>query len=99
MLVWLDRPLFLRVRRVVTRTVTSLGKSRPDLADDCPERLRLLPEFLRYIWNTRRHSRVQIEALAASAPEGCRVVLLRSDEEVDRFVVEFAEEAETEGSG
>jgi hypothetical protein len=42
---------------------------------------------------------VQIEALAASAPEGCRVVLLRSDEEVDRFVVEFAEEAETEGSG
>ncbi|WP_431849211.1 AAA family ATPase [Allosphingosinicella sp.] len=91
MLIWLDRPLFVRLRRVIARTVTGLGKSRPDLADDCPERLHLLPGFIHYIWTTRCRSRVQIEALAASAPQGCKVVLLRSDEEAQKFVLEFAE--------
>ena len=52
LLIWLDIPLWLRVIRVVRRSIRQRGQSRPDLADDCPEKLRMLPEFLHYILTT-----------------------------------------------
>ena len=89
MLIWVDRPVGLRVWRVIRRAVVGLGKTRPDMADDCPERLRSLPEFIGYIWTTRNSGAAKIARLAASAPEGCRVVHLKSDEEVAGFVAGF----------
>jgi len=89
MLVWLDRPLALRLWRVLRRTVTGLGRTRQDMADGCPERLSSLPEFIGYIWTTRNSARDKIARLAAAAPPGCRVVCLRSDEEVARFLAAF----------
>lgn len=90
MLVWLDRSLSLRLLRVMLRTFKGRGKSRPDLADDCPERLRLLPEFVHYIWISRHSSRSQIAALAASPPQSCRVTILRSDDEIESFVAGYS---------
>lgn len=90
MLIWLDRPVGLRLWRVVRRSLIGRGQTRPDLAEDCPERLRRLPEFIRYIWATRRRSRTQIARLSASPPSGCKVVRLRSDRDVDAFVEQFA---------
>jgi len=89
MLVWLDRSFPLRLRRVVRRTMTGLGKSRPNLAEDCPERLRLLPEFIRYMWDTRHSSRFQMRALSKSTSPGCQVVVLRSDGQVEEFLSGF----------
>lgn len=54
-LIWLDLPVGLRLRRVVGRTLRWLGRTRPDLPPDCPERLSA--GFLRYIWRTRRTGR------------------------------------------
>jgi adenylate kinase family enzyme len=89
MLIWLDRPVGLRLWRVVQRAVKSLGRTRPDMADGCPERLGTLPEFISYIWSTRNSARAKITRLAAAAPPGCQVVCLRSDEEVAEFLAEF----------
>jgi adenylate kinase family enzyme len=91
MLIWLDRPVGLRLWRVVRRSLTGRGKTRPDLTEDCPERLRLLPEFIAYIWKTRRSSRAQIARLAAASTKNCEVVHLISDQQVDNFVREFRE--------
>jgi len=90
MLVWLDRPVALRLWRVVRRAVAGLGRTRVDMAEGCPERLRSLPEFLRYIWTTRNSARRKIAGLAASAPATCEIVHLRSDGEVDAFVSNLA---------
>ncbi|MEO0918725.1 MAG: hypothetical protein AAFY31_17400, partial [Pseudomonadota bacterium] len=36
LLIWTDAPLWVRLWRVTWRSVRDLGKSRPDLADECP---------------------------------------------------------------
>ena len=67
LLVWLNRPVSLRMWRVVRRVMVGRGETRPDMAEDCPERLRSLPEFLHYIWVTRQSAVRKMEALAATA--------------------------------
>ena len=57
LLVWLDRPLPLRLWRVLARLGRHWGRTRPDLPEGCPERLRNLPSFLAFIWRSRRTSR------------------------------------------
>jgi len=89
MLVWIDRPVGLRLWRVLRRAIIGLGMTRPDMAEDCPERLSSLPEFVGFIWTTRNSGATKIEALAKRAPTGCEVVRLRSDEEVAAFVDGF----------
>lgn len=89
MLIVLDRPLPLRLWRVVSRAVRGLGRTRPDMAEGCPERLGSLPEFIRYIWTTRNANREKMHRLAAAAPQGCEVVHLRSDKDVRAFLTHF----------
>lgn len=89
MVVWLDRPVALRLWRVIRRAVTGLGRTRPDMADGCPERLSSLPEFIRYIWTTRNSAHAKIARLLAGAPSGCEVVRLRSDADVADFLRRF----------
>ncbi|HVF84056.1 MAG TPA: AAA family ATPase [Sphingomicrobium sp.] len=89
LLVWLDRGVMLRLWRVLRRAILGLGRTRPDMAEGCPERLRSLPEFVRYIWTTRRSERAKIARLASTAPVTCPVVELRSDDEVATFIASF----------
>lgn len=90
MLVWLDRPVGLRMWRVLRRALLGLGRTRPDMADGCPERLRSLPEFFRYIWTTRNSGSAKIGRLTELAPAGCRIVRLRSDRDIAAFVADFS---------
>ncbi|WP_353615018.1 hypothetical protein [Sinorhizobium sp. NFACC03] len=48
------------VRGVLWRWFAHWKKTRPDMADDCPEKGDL--DFLRYIWNFERRDAVEIEA-------------------------------------
>jgi adenylate kinase family enzyme len=91
MLIVLYRPIGLRLWRVLRRTVTGLGRTRADMAEGCPQRLSLLPEFTRYMWATRSSAIQKLEHLAASAPPGCEVILLCSDGEVDAFLARFGQ--------
>jgi len=90
MLIWIDRPVGLRLMRVIRRSLLGLGQSRPDMADGCPERLRFLPEFIHYIWISRNVGAAKILRLAESAPAGCKVVRLRTDEATARFIDRIA---------
>jgi adenylate kinase family enzyme len=87
LLVWLDRPVGLRIWSVVARCLRHLGRTRPDLPEGCPETLRTMPEFLRFIWRTRRGARERMARLAAEAP--CPVVCLRSNREVSAFLADL----------
>jgi adenylate kinase family enzyme len=89
MLIVLDRPVGLRLWRVLRRALLGWGRTRPDMAEGCPERLSSLPEFIRYIWTTRNSNRSKMGRLAAAAPEGCRVVHLRSDNDVEVFLAGY----------
>jgi adenylate kinase family enzyme len=47
-----DFPATICIRRVLTRVLQSLGKTRPDMAVGCPERFDL--KFLNFIWTFRK---------------------------------------------
>ena len=89
MLVWIDRPVWVRLWRVLRRALVGLGQTRPDMADGCPERLRSLPEFFHYIWTTRAIGAAKIRRLTQMAKPGCQIVHLGSDAEVADFVAAF----------
>lgn len=84
--IWIDHSLTVRLWRVLVRTLTQLGRTRPDLPDECPESLRNLPGFIRFIWSTRHSSQDKIKHLMATAPPGCQVVHLRSNRQTRQFL-------------
>jgi adenylate kinase family enzyme len=91
LLVWLDRPVWLRSWRVARRTLRHLGPTRPDLPDGCPEVLgQQTWDFFRFIWRTRRSARDRMAQLAAGA--ACPVVTLRSDTDVAEFLARLPTE-------
>ncbi|NUB46057.1 AAA family ATPase [Fertoebacter nigrum] len=92
LLIWVDVPVALRLWRVTRRTLTGLGKSRPDLPSACPERLRNLPGFWRFIWATRHSSRARIARLVQGAPPELRVVHLRSLADVRAFLARLPDQ-------
>ncbi len=59
--VYLDYPRLLCLWGAVKRVAANLGKSRPDMGGDCPERFDL--EFLRYIWDFRKTQRQKLLSL------------------------------------
>lgn len=47
--IYLDYPVILCIFSVLKRFVKNIGRTRYDMADDCPEKIDL--GFLKYIWN------------------------------------------------
>ncbi|MBD0705983.1 AAA family ATPase [Pseudomonas sp. Fig-3] len=86
LLIWIDRSATLRFWRVLLRTLLKHGRSRPDLPENCPERLANLPEFFRFMWRTKKSARAKMEQLVATAPSACRVVCLRSNRDTRIFL-------------
>lgn len=90
-LIWLDVPVHIRIKRVFLRSLRHLGDTRPDLPDGCPEQFDW--SFYRWIWNTRKSGRAQIERLIASAPPEKSVFHLTSRNDVRLFLRHLRPEA------
>lgn len=84
MLIWVDAPLPLRLWRITWRALRGLGQTRPDLADNCPEQLRNLPEFWRFLWTTRKSAPEKLARTFAGADLPKHH--LRSFTEIDAFL-------------
>ncbi len=93
LLIWIDRSATLRFLRVLRRTLLQRGQSRPDLPENCPERLANLPEFFRFMWRTKKTARAKMQQLVATAPSTCRVVYLRSNREARMFIASIENSA------
>ena len=86
-LIFLDTPFRLRIWRVTWRFVRDYGKTRPDMAEGCPEgNWREMWVFYKFIWKTRRTARERILKLIASAPDGLSVVVIRNRSDVAQIV-------------
>jgi len=89
-LIWLDFPLWLRLFRVLKRSVKYYGKTRPDMADGCPERLdKETIEFISFIWRTRKASRAKIIKLYEAHSPEMQKVRLADLKSVNAFVASF----------
>ena len=85
--IFLDLPRSLCIRRVLSRRLRYARRSRPDMAPGCPERLDL--EFLRYLWKYPAERRPGILQKLERASSGKTVIVLRSPEEIARFIAEL----------
>ncbi|HYO62783.1 MAG TPA: DNA topology modulation protein [Pyrinomonadaceae bacterium] len=83
-IIFLDLPRSVCVWRVVRRALRYRGRTRPDMAEGCRERLTL--EFVRWVWNYPERSRPKVLALLDANARAKRVVRLRSRAEVERFL-------------
>jgi adenylate kinase family enzyme len=81
--VWLDLPRRVYLARMFVRTFGNLGRVRPDLGQDCPERFDW--KFVKWVWNYRGRSRDKTVATLDRVRSEKRVVILRSPAEVRAF--------------
>src|SRR2546421_303411 len=72
------------VRRVLLRTLTGYGRTRPDLPASCPERFDL--PFLRYVWNFPEKHRPRIVNAIERFGGHLRIARLRSDRDAHEFL-------------
>ncbi len=73
-----------RRRRVLLRTLTGYGRTRPDLPESCPERFDL--PFLRYVWNFPEKHRPRIVNAIERFGGHLRIARLRSDRDAHEFL-------------
>ena len=88
-LIFLDMPTWLRMWRVISRTMRHKGKTRPDMAEGCPERFDSYFVFKwvgGYYWRTRPTDL----ALMQNSPAHVTCVRLTSRREVKRFLCQAA---------
>lgn len=82
--VFLDLPRLLCLWRVVRRRVHHRRRTRPDMTPGCPERLNR--GFLEWIWTYPRTRRPAVLARLQAVAHDKRIVVLRSRNEVRRFL-------------
>ena len=87
LVVFLDVPRLRCLRRVLWRWLRYRGRSRPDMAPNCPERLEW--EFVRWIWTYPRRRRPGV--LAKVAAHGKPLAVLRTRADTERFVASLHE--------
>lgn len=80
----LDLPRLTCLRRVVRRRFQFHGRSRPDLAECCPERLDWA--FLRWIWSYPKVRRPKLLKRLERLGRDRDVIILRSTAEVEQFL-------------
>jgi len=83
--VFLDLPTGLRLWRVIWRTFRSLGKTRPDMGADCPERFSA--EFLfKWVAGYRRRYYARDLEVVKTLPSHIRCHHLKSRRAVRQFL-------------
>ncbi|GMB82655.1 ATPase AAA [Shinella zoogloeoides] len=88
LVLWLRPPRLMSLYGVISRWLRYRGRSRPEMADDCPEKIDR--EFLAYVWNFEKTESPEIdENLAAFGPE-VPVCVLKSRRENNRLLARLA---------
>lgn len=82
--IFLDIARLICLWRVVARAILYCGRTRPDMAEGCRERLDW--GFIRWVWSYKRRTRPQIIEILRQRAQCKQVIWLRSRAEVKRFL-------------
>ena len=86
-ILFLDYPRLLCTWRAFRRGFSQRGRTRPDMAPGCPERVD--PGFLHWVWTYNSRTRPRVLALLSALSASKQVVILRSDRETARLLEEL----------
>ncbi len=82
-IIYLDFSRFACLMGVLKRVITTYGKVRPDMGEDCPERIDL--EFLKWVWNFNKNKRESYYKLLNEA-ENVETIVLKNRRAVKLFL-------------
>ena len=82
--VFLDLPRVICLWRVIRRRLEFRGRSRPDMAPECPEGLSA--DFVKWIWTYPRSRRPGILRRLANLRANQRAIVLSSDRAIRSFL-------------
>jgi len=86
--VFLDFPRRVCLWRAVRRAIQFRGQTRPDMGEDCPEKIDW--EFIRFIWGFRKREQEKILlGLDTAARQGKNIVRLTTRRQVERYLASF----------
>jgi adenylate kinase family enzyme len=88
LVIWMRPSRWTSLRGSFGRLRTYWGRTRPDMADNCPEKMDF--EFLHYIWTFERLATPKILRELAAHGQGVPLLILRSREEANRLVASLA---------
>ncbi|MEM9161281.1 MAG: DNA topology modulation protein [Verrucomicrobiota bacterium] len=94
-IIFLDANRWLCLYRVLLRTIKHLGRARPDMPKDCPERFTY--QFLSYIFNYPRTRRLKILNTLESLPDTKEVLVLKSKVDISNYLASL-DKAQSENS-
>lgn len=93
--IFLDFPRRLCLWRVLKRLVQYRGRSRPDMAPGCPEKIDR--EFLRWIWRWPVDERPLVMARLSQAPNVTQITL-KTPRQVRDFLARMAQQCRGQSS-
>jgi adenylate kinase family enzyme len=83
-IIFIDIPRRLSYLRVFTRFFRFRGKTRPDVTEDCPEKIDL--DFIRWIWDYPRTRKPLILRFLDKQKAVKSIIILKGQQEVEDFV-------------
>jgi len=83
-IILLTRPGWLCLARAIWRSIKYFRRTRPDLAEGCPEQFDL--KFYKWIWDFPNRSREKIEDAMASIGAQAHQIIITSDREGEAFL-------------
>jgi adenylate kinase family enzyme len=86
--IFLDLPRTLCLWRVIKRSFKYRGRTRPDMAAGCNERIDLA--FLKWVWRYPQRSRPRILALLDEHRDRLDIHRLRSSSEIENFLAQLS---------
>ncbi len=84
LIIFLDMPRLLCIYRIIKRRIIYHKKSRPDMNQECPEKLDW--DFVKWVWNYRKKGRVNTIKKLEQINGRKEVVILRTRKEMDEFI-------------
>ncbi|MGD9479011.1 AAA family ATPase [Shinella sp. G-2] len=88
LVLWLRPPRWLSLYGVVSRWLRYRGRSRPEMADDCPEKIDR--EFLTYVWDFEKTESPEIARNLAAYGRDVPVCVLKSRRDARRLLASVA---------
>ncbi|WP_273752643.1 AAA family ATPase [Leuconostoc mesenteroides] len=82
-IVFLDRSRFVCIYQVSKRLLQYRGTSRPDMQDDCPEKIDW--DFLKWIWQFPNKQKVIIMNMFETIDQSKNIVILKNKKQIEKF--------------
>jgi len=88
--IFLDMPRYLCIYRIIKRRIQYQGRTRPDLNEDCPEKLD--GSFIRWVWNYNKQTRQQVMQRLKGLDSSKRIFVLKNRRDVRELIEQFQKE-------